>query len=331
MASQKYTSLAASTLGSGYTAGATSIALATGGGALFPSAGDFVIAIGSPTVFLLKCTARATDTLTVEAAAVDGTTAVNASTGAAVTLVISASVLDGIRSSMGGLGTRANLPATTEAHAGDRYRTTNGLYEYVYNGSAWVAFALGFPVTEPDSSLFAWRNQGGAAVSATRGGAALTVPASASDNHRIREIAVPTAPYILTAAMIPHFKSSNFAFAGLYLVESGSGKLITLGVASDNGLTNGTRAIQCTKWTNVTTFSAHYQSQLWNLSAALVWLQIEDNNTNRIVRYSMDGFNWIQLHSVSRTDFITPDKIGFGGNSINSEVVYANLLHWLAE
>src|SRR6266702_3850835 len=97
MATQKYTNLAQSTLASSYTAGNTTITVATGDGALFPTAGDFTVAVVDPPAFFLKCTARSGDVLTVTSSGQEGTTATNQASGVKVTQVITAAVLDGIK------------------------------------------------------------------------------------------------------------------------------------------------------------------------------------------------------------------------------------------
>lgn len=73
MAVQQYTNLAASTLGSPYTAGDSSLTLSTGGGAVFPTSGNFTVGIGNPPTFFLQCTARSGDVLTVGTSATEGT------------------------------------------------------------------------------------------------------------------------------------------------------------------------------------------------------------------------------------------------------------------
>lgn len=90
---QTYANNASSTLGSGYTAGDSTITLAGGGGAEFPATGDFMLAMADPVLFYLKCTSRSTDVLTVTTSGQEGTSASNLSTGAAVNQVITAGSL----------------------------------------------------------------------------------------------------------------------------------------------------------------------------------------------------------------------------------------------
>jgi hypothetical protein len=45
--------------------------------------------------------------------------------------------------------------------------------------------------------------------------------------------------------------------------------------------------------------------------APVYWIRIADNGTNRIISWSVNGLHFTQVHSVSRTDFITADEVGF--------------------
>jgi hypothetical protein len=88
------------------------------------------------------------------------------------------------------------------------------------------------------------------------------------------------------------------------------------------------------KWTDATTFSADYVS--WDHAGMLmvggpIWLQITDNGTNRICKFSRDGQNFVQIHSVGRTDFLTADQMLWGGYVLNNNGVgdsYITMLHW---
>ncbi len=84
---------ASSYLASAYTAGDTTITLHAGDGALFPATGDFILAIGDPVAFYLKCTSRSGDVLTVATTGQEGTVAANKGIGVAVNHVLTAGVL----------------------------------------------------------------------------------------------------------------------------------------------------------------------------------------------------------------------------------------------
>jgi len=64
-------------------------------------------------------------------------------------------------------------------------------------------------------------------------------------------------------------------------------------------------------------------------------MRIADNNTNRICSVSADGQNWIEVHSVGRTDFLTADQVGFMIRPTNSATpnigTGVSVLSWKAE
>jgi hypothetical protein len=78
--------------------------------------------------------------------------------------------------------------------------------------------------------------------------------------------------------------------------------------SGDGSLHMGSR-----KYTNATTYSADYAliSAISRVSPLVLWLRIADNGTNRICSFSMDGENFIDFHSIGRTDFLTADEVGF--------------------
>jgi hypothetical protein len=56
-------------------------------------------------------------------------------------------------------------------------------------------------------------------------------------------------------------------------------------------------------------------------------MRIRDDNTNRYYEYSYNGVDWVALYSATRTDFLIPDQIGWGGDSY-SQAVSARLSSW---
>ncbi len=91
--SERFSNRAQSTLDTTINDAVTSLDVASGEGALFPDSGDFRILIGTE---ILLCTARSSDTLTVERGA-EGTTAAAHSAGVAVTHIVTAGGLEAYR------------------------------------------------------------------------------------------------------------------------------------------------------------------------------------------------------------------------------------------
>jgi hypothetical protein len=99
------------------------------------------------------------------------------------------------------------------------------------------------------------------------------------------------------------------------------------------GQSGGENLIAVTKYTNAATKSADYVFPASGIIPSdTLWFKIEDNNTNIISSFSFNGINWVQFHSVSRTDFMTdgPNQFFWGVNNVNnvSWGAYAELLAW---
>lgn len=223
-----------------------------------------------------------------------------------------------------GTGTDASKPTTP---AGDLYLPNNGFQIYRPNGSSAIPWGPIFPFTAPVDGDFAWINQGGASVTTTNGGIYLAGPAGAGNNLRIRKKAAPSAPYKIEAAFLPNSYPIDNTCMGLLFRNSGAGTIAMIRlvhVATDGGF-----VIYISKWTNATTFSANYAGPFRWHNPGIIYFRIQDDNTNRISEVSGDGQNWITLHSVGRTDFLTADEVGFGVESFNATgPANMTLLHW---
>lgn len=221
----------------------------------------------------------------------------------------------------------------TDPLTGDLFLPSDGVYLERYSGSAWVPWGPCYPFAKPVSGDYAWINQGGAAVDATYGGISLACASNGgAHNLRIRKKAAPSAPYTITAAFVlqQNYLETGIAYAGLCWRQSSDGKLITAHFLMENVASPSTpsAAFSVYKWTDPSTFSASYGTL--NISPnqrAVVWLRLQDDNTNRKVLISLDGQNWFSQHSVGRTDFMTADEVGFFVNPY-SIGCHLHLLSW---
>ncbi len=208
--------------------------------------------------------------------------------------------------------------------SGDLWLPTNSLYVYRYSGAAWVPWGPMWPFADPSLQTWSWVNQASATLSTANGAHILYQPTAAA-SYALRTMTASATPYTITAA----FFFAGAAVTGQAAIgfrESGSGKLATLA-------TLGSGTVEYQKWTNPTTFSALYGSTAGLLSSSyyrpLVWLQISDDGTDRILRISGDGYTWRVLHSVGRTDFLTADEVFFGANQDTSgSPAVLSLLSW---
>lgn len=182
--------------------------------------------------------------------------------------------------------------------------------------------------TTPVDGDFAWINQGGAAVTVNaNGGIHLRAPANSGHSIRLRKKAAPATPYTITAAFIVALPSFDFCGAGLAFRQSSDGKIITMQITAGNGFAD--MLLECSDYTNATTFSASNATLAFFSTSSLIWLRIADNGTDRIVSWSMDGYNFEQLLSEGRTTFLTADEIGFFSDAASASApVSSTLLSW---
>lgn len=218
-------------------------------------------------------------------------------------------------------GTFASIPAAS--NAGQLYLPSDGFCVYRDSGSAWVPWGPLFPNVAPDDGDFSWVNQGGASVDTTYGGIHLIAPAGAGINLRVRVKSIPSVPYVVTALVLVASHNNFWGRLGLVFRQSSDGKIQTLNV--------GTNAIEVLKYTDATTYSANYAARtiVPNKAPQLLWLRLEDDNTDRKCYWSTNGQNWHTVHSVGRTDFLTADQVGFYANAENATYpAHITLLSW---
>lgn len=177
----------------------------------------------------------------------------------------------------------------------------------------------------PAVSNWTWVNQGGATATDGPGGIVLATPTGTGSSLRVLKKSAPAAPYTITVGFIPNIIGQSYLRGGVGWRQSSDGKIIYIGV----GFALSSK-IEIYKFTNATTYAgATYLSADYVPYGPIVWIQFLDDNTNRIVKISNDGINFIQIHSVGRTDFLTADEICLIADTNNS--TYAgtiNYLHW---
>jgi major tropism determinant Mtd-like protein len=220
------------------------------------------------------------------------------------------------------VGTYASLPAA--GNDGNLYLCTDSPYFLRDNGATWDHFINGIKVVPPVSGDFAWINQGSATIATTSGGVYLLAPAAAGNDIKLRKKSA-TAAYTIEAGFYVNFPLFDFCQVGITFRQSSDGKLHAFNAQAVSGFLR----LQSTKYDNATSFNAHYSIAANWPGGALVFFQISDDNSNRICRFSTDNKNWIQYHSIGRTDFLTADEVGFFANA--AQATYdtgIHLIHW---
>ena len=214
----------------------------------------------------------------------------------------------------------------TLTDAGDLNLYTNGFYLSRYSGSAWVPWGPLFPMTAPVNGDFSWVNQGSASVVTTNGGIVLTGELDNALNIRARVKTAPTAPYTVTVAMLPRVVNATQQLTGVCWREASSGKLGIFGVDCQAA---GATALSLNLLTDETTYSSTPFTISFHPVLSILWLKLEDDNTNRKLSWSADGVNFMEIYSVGRTSFLTPDQVGFYvGDTTNTYVPAVTVLSW---
>lgn len=222
--------------------------------------------------------------------------------------------------------TYANIPAPS--NDGDLFLPSDGVEIYRDTGAAWAGWGPMFPLTEPPSAGWSWVNQGTAVVDSTQGGIFLydnTV--SAGDDYSCRVRAAPAAPYTITMCILgmPGAVTGKYSSFGPLWRQSSDGKLVTV---EHRGGQQG--YLLTKKMNSPTSGNSDYFSYAWDKSGSFFprFCRIADDGSNRIFSISADGIWFSTMWSVGRTDFITPDEVGFYINTVTSITVAMRLIHW---
>jgi hypothetical protein len=91
--------------------------------------------------------------------------------------------------------------------------------------------------------------------------------------------------------------------------------------------------LQVSKLNSVTSYNSDVSARSnYMLVGGLLWLKIEDDNTNLKFYMSADGVEWIQAGSIGRTAFTAaPDTVFWHGNNVGSgggADLLVRLVHW---
>lgn len=155
------------------------------------------------------------------------------------------------------------------------------------------------------SAIWSWFNQSG--FSATINGTHLVLAAVAGSTLVTALMQpVASAPYTIICKVSILASVANYMGAGLFLHDTGSGKLKYFVNKYNSGW-----APELTQFNNVSSFNATLaRDALSNVMPATIYLKIIDDNTNLKYQWSLDGVTYLQLYSEARTTFFTPNRFG---------------------
>lgn len=312
---EQFANRAQSQLDGSILSGATT--LTVDDGSVFPSSGNFRILVDAE---LMLCTSRSGNILTVTRA-IESTSATSHADEAPVRHVLTVASLYKFVEQMIGTGTFASRPAT--GVAGRIYYPTDApwITHCRDTGSTWENFWNGLLLsTPPSSGSWTVHNAATGTWTHTKDAIQLTLADSANTAHSVyKRSSTYTAPTKVTIGgfltqgrqlSAPTYSAAEW---GLALLD-GSGKYVCGAVISEKpGGVIRPITIGWYKFTSVSVFSAAYFDRDSLAMSQPIFLQIEDDNTNRIFRYSTDGINFTNLYTTTRTDFLTADVEGFFG------------------
>ena len=162
-----------------------------------------------------------------------------------------------------------------------------------------------------DLADYTWDNQGTATASGYTGVVVIRQVAVAAGNDlKVLYKSYPGGAVTITTMMWTQGHGGTLNGGGLFLRQSSDGKLTGIQLAQDNN-------IFVQKWDSATTFNSVYTSiaAFWRNFGKPIWLRLRDDGaTTRFYEVSYDGLEWDILHSVGRTDFLTPDQVAIGMN-----------------
>lgn len=214
-----------------------------------------------------------------------------------------------------GTGTLSGI--TSPALAGNLYFPTDSISIARDTGTTWEYWGNIYKLKTPISTNFTWVNQGTATVSDANGAMVMTCPTSASENVRLlKKSLVATSNYTVICGFIPQLIGNSYKNVGLMLRDSVSGKLIGFSSALA-GITRIETYIY--QWSNNTTFVSSPSSLSNFFPNDIVWFKIQDNGTNRIYSVGTTKYNFTQIYSETRTNFITPNEVGMYVNQVSSD------------
>lgn len=210
------------------------------------------------------------------------------------------------------LGALVQLGGTSSAGGGsapvspDSYPGTPNVADDEFEGASLDTTG----VRASGATAWAWRNQGGATFAQDGGLAVFSGTAGVSANLRIVEQVAPAPSWKYRAKLCTvKMAASVHSLVGLCVVNTSSGKVIGF----YKGWTgSGAVMVAGDKWTNVTTYSTALATAV-SLSATPyvhgmtdpLYLEIENDGTNLIFRYSFDGALWITFATEALSTFIS--------------------------
>jgi hypothetical protein len=232
------------------------------------------------------------------------------------------------RSGGGGasVGTYASRPAASN---GAIYQCTDAPLKLIGSGGVWTPWNQDEAIVLPPTSISNWVNQGTAVASNIGPFINVRAQAAAGTSLKILYKTLASAtPYTVTALIKFNCVDETYNQGGLVLFNTSGAPYIVFGITGRGPRTAATqppRTLDISRLTNTTTFGSSVFSN-GHYGGNRIWFRIQDNGTNRIFSYSIDGLRWIQILSESRTTYLTANAIGIYSDTENANTPMDTLL-----
>jgi hypothetical protein len=284
------------------------VTIAVSSAAGFPTGGNFTVLVDSE-LFLVTAVSGTNFTAS---RAQESTSMAAHSSGAVVTLIVSAvNIITAMQDAMY-QSTLANK--LTAEQAGRLLFPTDAHKLLRDDGSAWQPYGKLERWYEPSDSGFSWVRQGTATLDTNNYGLYLYRTDFNNNTWAMRMKSAPTAPYTIDIRFqVNHYYKSAHKVGFGWRQNSASKTHFGTCSLTSGGSNYGRPGFSSTKYTVITTsdIAADYVSYGMGNEFPR-WVRLKDDNTNREIYFSYDGIGYNLLHSVSRTDFMTYDQVGFG-------------------
>lgn len=284
---------------------------------------------------IIIVTAGGTGTSWTATRGAEGTSNVSHSSGATVTIVLTAGALQQMTADQVRTGTYADLPATSDAIEGHVYIFEDSIYDKaVFNGTSWDLYRGSLLCTPVVLGDFTRVNAGSETVDETNGGSLINFPAtSTAVSTKMWSKTEPSAPYTVVVGIVVTALPGDYQtpfMVGWRNSSSGLVNGVTLVFVSGNS-----------GWTyhnvNLSSPTVEDAGTVFIVNPILGYPSTHffkfsvDATPNRHVFVSSTGLDgtWIEIRNVSHTTYVTPDQIIFGGHARNATYPVATwIFHW---
>jgi len=218
-------------------------------------------------------------------------------------------------------GTFASLPAA--GFPGALYQATDNGNLYRDNGTAWNIISIagtGLSGVAPASTGWSTTTLGSSTFTADKDGYILNAVAVGSNSETLRmQYRTLTATSNYTATFYMDWQLAGAVNNAMVIAVGDGTKWVDFGLQRDGG--TSLPDIRVFQHTNATTYSSTpfaFGTAKSALYTTARWWRIRDDGTNHYFGVSLNGIDWVEVYSQSRTAWLTPSVIGWGANVYGS-------------